>query len=87
VEGIFDTLLTTEKAVRTSEETVELAEKGLEIARARYDYGLMSNLEVMDAQSALNQARLGYYAALYDYNAAKLDMLRATGRLEEAYGY
>jgi outer membrane protein len=87
VKGIFDALLTAEKAVRTSEETVGFAEKGLEIARARYDYGLMSNLEVMDAQSALNQARLGYYAALYDYDVAKLDMLRATGRLEEAYGY
>lgn len=87
VKGIFDALLTAEKAVRTSEETVGFAEKGLEIAQARYDYGLMSNLEVMDAQSALNQARLGYYAALYDYDVAKLDMLRATGRLEDAYGY
>lgn len=87
VKGIFDALLTAEKAVRTSEETVTMAERGLEIAQARYDYGLMSNLEVMDAQSALNDARLGYYAALFDYNTAKLDMLRATGRLEEAYGY
>jgi outer membrane protein len=87
VKGIFDALMTAEKAVRTREETVGFAEKGLEIAQARYDYGLMSNLEVMDAQSALNQARLGYYAALYDYDVAKLDMLRATGRLEEAYGY
>ena len=87
VEGIFDALLTAEKAVRTSEETVAMAERGLEIAQARYDYGLMSNLEVMDAQSALTETRLGYSAALYDYNIAKLDMLRATGRIEEAYGY
>lgn len=87
VKGIFDALLTAEKAVRTSEETVTMAERGLEIAQARYDYGLMSNLEVMDAQSALTQARLGYSAALYDYNIAKLEMLRATGRIEEAYGY
>jgi outer membrane protein len=82
VRGAYDVLKTAETSVRTQRENVNLAERGLDIAQARYDAGLMSNLEVMDAQSALTQARLGYYKALHDYALAKLDMYKARGELE-----
>ncbi|MGD8719190.1 MAG: TolC family protein [Candidatus Zixiibacteriota bacterium] len=84
VRAAYDALKTAEGTVRTSKENVTLAERGLEIAQARYDAGLMSNLEVLDAQAALTQARLGYYEALHGYAVAKLNMMRARGELDEA---
>jgi outer membrane protein TolC len=89
VEGIdmevrtnYEVLRTAEANVRAQRENVALAERGLEIAQARYDAGLMSNLEVLDAQAALTQARLGYYDALHAYSLAKLDMERARGEMD-----
>jgi outer membrane protein TolC len=83
VRGAYDGLKTAEATVRAQRENVDLAERGLEIAQARYEAGLMSNLEVLDAQAALTQARLGYYEALRAYLFAKLEMRRARGELDE----
>ena len=69
--------------MRFQRENVALAERGLGIAQARYDAGLLSNLEVLDAQAALSQARLGYYESLHSYSLAKLNMRRARGELDE----
>jgi outer membrane protein len=83
VRGSYDALKTAEATVRFQRENVALAERGLGIAQARYDAGLMSNLEVLDAQAALTQARLGYYESLHSYALAKLNMRRARGELDE----
>lgn len=83
VRMAYDAVKTAETTVRAQRENVNLAERGLEIAQARYDAGLMSNLEVLDAQAALTQARLGYYQSLHGYALAKLEMRRARGELNE----
>lgn len=83
VRRAYDALATAEANVRAQKENVGLAERGLEIAQARYEAGLMSNLEVLDAQAALTQAQLGYYRALYDYELAKYEFRRARGDLDE----
>jgi len=83
VRGAYDAVRTAEATVRSQRENVTLAERGLEIAQARYDAGLMSNLEVLDAQGALTQARLGYYRSLHGYALAKLNMSRARGEMDE----
>lgn len=85
IKGLYDCYLTDEEAVQTNEENVELAERGYEIAEARYNAGLMTNLEVLDAQSALTQTQLGYYAALNDYFVTRMDLLKATGTIIEYY--
>jgi len=84
VRGAWDNLATLEASVAAQKENVDFAERGLAIAQARYDAGLMSNLEVLDAQSALTQAEMGYFTALRDYELAKFAMRRARGDLAEA---
>lgn len=83
VRMAYDAVKTAEATVRSQRENVNLAERGLEIAQARYDAGLMSNLEVLDAQAALTAARLGYYQSLHGYALAKLEMRRVRGELNE----
>ncbi len=85
LKGLYDRYLTDEEAVLTNEDNVDLAERGYEIAEARYNAGLMTNLEVLDAQSALTQTQLGYYAALNDYFVTRMDLLKATGTIIEYY--
>ena len=82
VRAAYENLLTLEANARAQEDNVDLAKKGLDIAQARYDAGLMSNLEVLDAQAALTQAELSYYKALRDYEVAKYAFRRSRGELD-----
>ena len=65
--------------IEAQTENVELARSNLKTAQARYKLGLMSDLEVRDAQFALTQAETNYFQALYDYNVARAALHRAMG--------
>ncbi len=60
---------------------MELAEKIYNQTKLKYEQGLGSNLEITNAQSELTTAQNNYYAALYDAIIARIDYLRATGKL------
>jgi outer membrane protein TolC len=66
-----------EESIRAQEENIEQAEEALSIAEAQYKSGLITNLEVLDAQLALTRVRVGYLKALYDYNIAKAELEKA----------
>jgi len=61
-------------------EGVNLAEKGMKIAEVRYENGLATQLEVLDAQVALNQAKINELSARYDAVTAKAALDKALGR-------
>jgi outer membrane protein TolC len=69
------------ETLRSQERNVEMAEEGLEIANDRYVQGYATNLEVMDAQLALNRARTNRIHALHDLNLAISRTKKAMGTL------
>jgi len=58
---------------------LELAEKALEISRTRYEQGVGTELEVLDAQLAHHRASLGYLQGLYDLRVARAEYARIVG--------
>ena len=64
---------------RGQEFAVQQAGRGFEIARAQRREGLLSQLELTDAEVALRQSEFNYAQAVYDY-------LTARARLDEAVG-
>ncbi len=58
---------------------VEVAEAALGLAQARYENGLLTNLDYMDSQVALTQARVAYLNALANYQVAKARLRKAVG--------
>ena len=60
---------------------IELAEQVYEQTKKKYEQGLGSNLEITNAQTELRLAQNNYYSALYDAIVAKIDYLKATGKL------
>lgn len=64
-----------EKRIDTNKVAVGKAEEDLVIAREKYNAGVGTNLDVIDAQLALTQAKTNEIQALYDYNVnvAKID--------------
>lgn len=69
-----------QKNVKAQAEGVELAKKGLQIAEVQYGNGLATQLEVMDAQIALNQAQMNELNARYDLITARAELQKAMGK-------
>lgn len=68
-----------EKRIDTTQVAVEKAEEDYKIAQVRYSAGVGTNLDVIDAQLALTQAKTNYIQALYDYNTSKAKLEKAMG--------
>jgi outer membrane protein TolC len=62
-------------------ENLELAEKVYQTTKKKYEQGLGSNQEIYNAQTELKVAQNNYYGSLYDAISAKIDYLKATGKL------
>jgi len=60
---------------------MSLAEEVYNQTKLKYEQGLGSNLEITNAQAELTTAQNNYYSALYDAIVARVDFLRATGKL------
>lgn len=60
---------------------IELAEKVYNTTKKKYEQGLGSNQEIYNAQTELKVAQTNYYSALYDAISAKIDWLKAVGKL------
>ena len=60
---------------------MELAEAVYNTTKIKYEQGLGSNQEIYTAQTELKLAQNNYYGALYDAVIARIDFLKATGKL------
>lgn len=67
------------ESVNSGKGNIELAEKALEIARARHDSGLATYLDFTDANVALSRARLSYFTAMHDHANAVVRLTFASG--------
>ena len=79
VRNSYLNLREAEKRISTSKVAVDKAEEDYHIAQVRYQAGVGTNLDVMDAQVALTEAKNNYIQALYDYNTSKAELEKAMG--------
>jgi outer membrane protein TolC len=67
--------------VDAARDGLALSDSELAQARRRFEAGVATSEEVIDAQTRLQRARDNQVIALYDYNAARLDLATATGTI------
>lgn len=77
------TLKSTQQQVAVAREGLRLSFQELYLARQRFSVGLATNIEVTDAQTRVAQARDNLIGALFNFNASRVDLARAQGRLEK----
>ena len=80
----LDSLQSADDQVKVAKEGLELSENELAQARRRYEAGVANSLEVTDAQTRLERARDNQTAALYNYNAARIDLSQALGTIRKS---
>ena len=67
--------------LQAQEDNMELAQEVFEVTRIKYQEGVGSNLEVVDAESSFKEAQTNYFTALYDALIAKVDLEKSIGIL------
>ena len=75
VRSTYLSLKSAEQSIQTSSAAVGLAEEDYSIKVIRYQAGVGTNLDVLDAQVALTTAKNNFLKAMYEYNnyRSKLD--------------
>jgi outer membrane protein len=74
---------TREEQVRAAQQADSLATRELELAQDRFKNGVADNIEVVNAQTALENARLIVVSSLAQFNIARLNMASALGHVED----
>jgi outer membrane protein len=69
-----------EEKLRSVEVNIEQAQKALEFARARYEAGTITNLDLLDTEDAFVEAEFLRLRALYQLVLSRTALDRATGR-------
>src|SRR5262245_62020343 len=82
VRNTLQALATGAKQVQSAQQQVKLAERELEQSRDRFSAGVGDNIEVINAQTALENARNAQVSALTAYNTARINLAAALGRAE-----
>jgi len=73
------------KTLTSQKQNMELASKVARVTKIKYEQGIGSNLEVVDAENSLRQSQTNYYGALFDAMVAKVDLDKAYGQLLPMY--
>ena len=67
--------------MESQKRNIQLAEQVYNTTKLKYEQGLGSNQEIYNAQTELKVAQNNYYSSLYDAITAKIDYLKAVGKL------
>lgn len=79
VHQAYLSLKEAEKRIQTSQLVVAEANENVRLVQLRYQAGMETNLNVIDAQLALTQAKTNYINSLYDYNVSLSKLQKAVG--------
>ncbi|HXB13049.1 MAG TPA: TolC family protein, partial [Bacteroidia bacterium] len=67
--------------LRNQQENMDLAQNVEHDSKIKYEAGTGSNLEVVDAETALTESETNYYNALFNALVARVDYEQAKGTL------
>ncbi len=79
VQSTYLTMKSAEQSIQTSRAAVGLAEEDYMIKVIRYQAGVGTNLDVLDAQVSLTTAKNNYLKAMYEYNNYRAKLDKAVG--------
>jgi outer membrane protein TolC len=84
-KNILD-LKNAQERIRVAKDAVGQAEENLRINRVRYEEGVGTATEVLDAVTLLTVAKTNYYRSVYDFRRAEAAVLYSIGKdLSEVY--
>jgi outer membrane protein len=83
VERSKKTLISNLKDLEIQKRNMELAQEVAKLSRVKYGNGIMTNIEIINAESAFKEAELNYFTAYYDAIISKIELDKALGKLDK----
>jgi outer membrane protein len=80
VRGAYLDLKTGVETIDSSKKAVDFADESYKVSSLRFNSGVGTNLEVIDAQVALTQAKTNYLSALFNLEVAKAKINNVVGQ-------
>jgi outer membrane protein TolC len=75
-------LVNSNTSLETQRKNRELAQEIVRVSKIKYDQGVGSSLEVMDAETSLREAETNYYNAMFDALVSKIELDKALGNIK-----
>jgi outer membrane protein len=69
-------------SLQSQQANIKLAEEVYAVSKAKYEQGVGTINEVIDAETSLKESRINYFDALYEYHIAKVEYQKATGSIK-----
>jgi outer membrane protein TolC len=69
------------KTLQNQRRNLDLAKEVVRVTQIKYEQGVGTNLEVVNAEASLKEAQTNYFGALYDLLISQVDLMKATGTL------
>ena len=85
VREAFLTAKCARRRIDVAKTAADQAEEGLRIVKNRYNNGLLTIVDLLDAELAHQQARTNYFRALHNYKVARVDLELAAGILDKDF--
>jgi outer membrane protein TolC len=82
IEVSFNKFNEAKQKFLSAQQTVNLAEEALRLANLMYDEGANTQLDVLNSQLALTQARMNYVSSIFEYQISRYQMRKVTGTLK-----
>jgi outer membrane protein TolC len=82
IDGILLKINEEEAKIKSSEKAVELASRLYDSASERFANGLITRIELKEAEIRLNSARVGYLNSVFNYMNALFDLMDIVGVYE-----
>jgi outer membrane protein TolC len=83
IRTAFLDLGSAQSQIEVAHNNQELARETLRLTRERFDAGITTTVEVVQAQQSVSAADLDYITSVFAHNVAKISLARALGRAEE----
>lgn len=79
VSNAFLSVEEANERIKNNQVAVNQSSRDYKMAQERYEAGVGTNLDVMDAEVAMTQAKTNYVQALYDYSISRAQLYKAMG--------
>ncbi|MDY6792098.1 MAG: TolC family protein [Thermodesulfobacteriota bacterium] len=73
------------QSIAVSRSAITQAEESLRIVSNRFASGLLTIVDLLDAQTALQQVRIQLFTALHDYKVARIELALAAGIIDKNF--
>lgn len=81
INQAYTNLQNSRQNLAAQQENMELAQEVFRVTKIKYQQGVGSNLEVIEAENAFKEAETNYFNALYEALVARVSYQKATGTL------